>query len=304
MRAVFLAFLACLLAAGPSVAQLNPLGNLGAGDEPLELESDEGLELYQDRQMVVARGNVMVRQGDMRLRADIVSASYKEVDGKRSIHRVDAVGGVVILTEKERLTGEHATYDLERELFLLSGKNLRIESKEQTVTAEESLEYWGREKRAVARGDATAIQNSDNTRLRADVIEAQLAARDPAAAVSGASMGSENLALDLVRAWGNVVIRTESETITGDRGNYDAGKRVATLEGDVRITRGKNLLRGDKAVVDMESGISKLVAAPGERVRTIFYPGSENTDPNPPEPQQSQAESEASLPRPRPPEAK
>ncbi len=267
------------------------------------------MELHQNRQMVVARGNVVVRQGDVRLRADIVSASYKEVDGKRSIHRVDAVGGVVILTAKERLTGDHATYDLERELFLLTGENLRIEGEEQTVTAEESLEYWGRERRAVARGEATAIQNSDNTRLRADVIEAQLAARDRAAAVSGASAGPEDLALDLVRAWGHVVIRTEDEIVEGDRGNYNASKKVATLEGNVRIIRGKNQLRGEKAIVDMEKGVSRLVGAPGERVRSIFYPGSENTDPNPPEPQQPQAASEASQsspsqPRPRPPEAK
>ena len=54
MRLFLLTIATCLMAAAPSWAQLNPLGNLGAGDQPLELESDEGLELHQDRQMMVA----------------------------------------------------------------------------------------------------------------------------------------------------------------------------------------------------------------------------------------------------------
>ena len=277
MRLFLLTIATCLLAYTPGWAQLNPLGNLGAGEQPLELESDEGLELHQDRQMVVARGNVIVRQGDIRLRADVVSASYKDINGKRSIHRVDAVGNVEIKTLKERLLGEHATYDLQRELFLMKGKNLRIEAEKQTVTARESLEYWGKEKRAVARGDATAIQNEDNTTIRADVIEAQLAARNAAAgsaAVANAAAGPESLSLDAVRAWGNVLIRTTYETIKGDTGTYNAATRVATLEGNVRITRGKNQLNGEKAIIDMGKGVSRLIAAPGKRVRSIFYPGS------------------------------
>ena len=277
MRLFLLTIATCLMAAAPGWAQLNPLGNLGAGDQPFELESDEGLELHQDRQMMVARGNVIVRQGDVRLRADTVSASYKDIDGKRSIHRVDAVGGVEILSAKERLIGSHATYDLERELFVMKGTNLRIEAEKQTVTAEESLEYWGKEKRAVARGDATAIQNEDNTTIRADVIEAQLAPRNPAAgsaAIAKATTGPENLSLNTVRAWGNVVIRTKSEIVQGDQGTYDAIAKLATLEGNVRITRGKNQLNGEKAIVDLDKGVSRLIAAPGKRVRSIFYPGS------------------------------
>ena len=75
----FLSTLAVLLLfANQAAAQLNPLGNTGGSDEPMELESDKGLELHQDRQIIVARGNVVVRQGKVRLRADIVSASYKD----------------------------------------------------------------------------------------------------------------------------------------------------------------------------------------------------------------------------------
>lgn len=269
-----------VLASFPAAAQLNPLGNTGGNDQPLELESDKGLELHQDRNMVVARGNVVVRQGNIKLRADIVSASYKDIEGRRSIHRVDAIGSVVINTEKEQLTGEHATYDLERELFLLKGRNLRIDAENQTVTAEESLEYWDQEKRAIARGEATAIQKSDNTRLRADVIEALLAPRGGVQAASTAAT-PEKLALNLVQAWGNVRIRTENEQVEGDKGSYDAVNQIATLEGNVVITRGKNHLMGAKAEVNMATGVSRLVAAPGKRVRSVFYPGTAGADAKP-----------------------
>jgi lipopolysaccharide export system protein LptA len=299
MRRLALAVAALLTLAdtGSAIAQGNPLGALGTSDEPLEIESDQGFELYQERNLVVAKGNVLVQQGPTRLQADLVSASYDEVDGRRTIHRLDAVGNVRIQSNKERLYGEHATYDLRRELFLLTGDNLRIEGENQTVTAKDSLEYWGPDKRAVARGDATAIQNSDNTRLRADVLEALLAEKGGAKNMPAPAAQGGDLTLDKVRAWGNVTITTESEVVHGNRGVYDASKKLATLEGDVQITRGKNQLNGEKAIINLETGVSRLVAAPGQRVQSIFYPGSVNEAPSPLTPR---ANTEEARPKSRP----
>ncbi|MGY9056516.1 MAG: LptA/OstA family protein [Alphaproteobacteria bacterium] len=314
---IFLLIIAVLIAnLSVAFAQVDPLNSFGKGKEPLEIESDQGMELFQERQLAIARGNVLVRQGKLVLRADLVSASYRDVNGRRSIHRLDAVGNVRINTGKERMFGEHATYDLERELFLLTGTEMRIEAEEQTVYANESIEYWGKDQRAVARGEARAVQNKDNTTLRADVIEAQLAPKAPKpgaaalaptqvaktpAASGGLVAGGidpEQLSLDALKAWGNVVITTANEVVRGDSGVYDAGNKVATLDGNVRITRGKNQLNGARAVIDLDKGVSRLIGQPGKRVRSIFYPGTE-TD-NPPTPQQPRVVAKPIVPRPRP----
>jgi lipopolysaccharide export system protein LptA len=59
-----------------------------------------------------------------------------------------------------------------------------------------------------------------------------------------------------------------------ERGTYDVDTEMATLKGNVRLTRGKNQLNGAAAEVNMKTGVSKLHAAPGAdgRVRGLLVP--------------------------------
>jgi len=74
-----------------------------------------------------------------------------------------------------------------------------------------------------------------------------------------------DLQIHRIDAIGNVRITTPSEFARGDRGVYYVNERVATLKGGVKITRGENQLNGEYAEVNLESGVSRLLAsAPGE----------------------------------------
>jgi lipopolysaccharide export system protein LptA len=106
--------------------------------------------------------------------------------------------------------------------------------------------------------------------------------------------------LDNLEAFGNVVIVTPTERITGAYGIYRAGSNKAELKGGVKITRGPNVLEGERAEVDMTTNISKIFGAPtseqapakvggaltgspnvqtgGGRVRGVFYPNSETKE--------------------------
>ena len=256
------------LQSGAGIAQQPTLPGLGDPSAPLEIEADNGLELYQDRQLVVAKGNVVAKQGEVVLRSDLLSASYEDSEtGQRRIRRLDAVGNVRIETAKERLFGDYVTYDLVRELMVITGDDMRIEAPSQTIRARDSLEFWGAEQRAVARGDAVVTQ--DTTSMRADVIEAILR-RDPQKPVKPAAG----------------LAQTASEIVEGDRGDYDVPNQIATLTGNVQISRGKNQLNGEQAVVNLKSGVSRLTGGKTGRVRSILFPGGGNNLDAPP-PQQS-----------------
>jgi lipopolysaccharide export system protein LptA len=73
-----------------------------------------------------------------------------------------------------------------------------------------------------------------------------------------------------------VRIRTERETATGDRGVYNVESGVATLTGKVKLVRDNNELRGCRAVVNLNTGISQLFACPNTqgsgRVQGSFVP--------------------------------
>jgi lipopolysaccharide export system protein LptA len=74
--------------------------------------------------------------------------------------------------------------------------------------------------------------------------------------------------LQRVEAFGNVSVRTPTDTVTGDRGVYVPDTGMARLGGNVRITRGQNQLNGAEADVNMKTGIATLVAQTAAAGRT------------------------------------
>jgi lipopolysaccharide export system protein LptA len=83
--------------------------------------------------------------------------------------------------------------------------------------------------------------------------------------------------LEKVEAYGNVSVRTLTDTATGDRAVYVPDTGIARLGGRVRITRGQNQLEGTEAEVNMKTGISRLLAGTGERVQGLVIPNDETS---------------------------
>ncbi len=87
---------------------------------------------------------------------------------------------------------------------------------------------------------------------------------------------AENSRISRIDAQGHVVVSTPTDIGRGDFGVYDAIKGIVTLLRHVTITRGQNVIRGQYAVVDLNTNVSRmmtLAAAPGQpapRVEGIF----------------------------------
>lgn len=236
---------ALLLTAQATQAQLL---NLETGDGPIEIDASEALEWRSDAQQYVAQGDARVRQGENEVRADILTADYRDdEDGNTEIYRLTAEGSVEIDSEQARIRGDRAVYDLTDETFVLTGSNLLLETDEDRVTASDRLEYNQRTGVAVARGNATVER--EGQQVRADLITAYV--------VIGANGEQE---LDRVLAQGNVRVSSPDGIATAEEGVYDAINNVATLSGAVRITRGETVLSGDMAEVNLDTGVSRLLA--------------------------------------------
>ena len=103
-----------------------------------------------------------------------------------------------------------------------------------------------------------AIVVGSDGRLRADILTAHIA-----------KGGKRDI--DQIDAFGNVLVSTGSEIARGDEGVYNPQTEIATLCGNVKITRGKNQLNGACAEVNLKTGRSRLVGS-GRRVKGIFEP--------------------------------
>jgi lipopolysaccharide export system protein LptA len=303
-RVLRTAWLAGLLAlATPAAAQNLDLTQGG----PIEITSTDGIEWRQQDQVVIARGNARAVREGVVIDADRLIARYRPRGGAATappagaapagatnpvagseIWRLEAEGRVRITSQTERATGERAVYDMDQAVMVLSGQGLGLETPEQRITARDSLEYWPQRRMAVARGGAVVV-TSDDRRIAADTLVAHFA--EPAAPAPGqpapvaqpARPGglpgpAEGSRIERVEAFGGVEIRTPEEVVRGERGAYSPQTGLARLDGGVRITRGNNQLNGQEAIVDLRSGVSRLVSAPGQRVQGLIMP--QQSEPN------------------------
>jgi lipopolysaccharide export system protein LptA len=260
VRSLLLWLSLVLLMTGPAVAQLITNED---GDQPITVESTNGIEWVRDGKMYIARGNAVATRGDVTVRGDTLTALYRDKpSGGTEIFRIEANGSVVITTPQERAVADRAVYDLDQAVVILLGDGLKFTSGEDVITATDSLEYWRDRNIAVARGDAVAVREAQ--RIRSDTMTAYF---------EESPTGGQQISR--VDALGDVVITTPQDVARGDEAVYTASERTATLSGDVRITRGDNQLNGDRAVVNLETGISRLLSGKdsGGRVKGLFNPG-------------------------------
>jgi lipopolysaccharide export system protein LptA len=75
-----------------------------------------------------------------------------------------------------------------------------------------------------------------------------------------------------LEARGGVKVNQKDQTATGNNGVFDMKTNTVTLIGNVVVTQGQNVLRGDRLIVDLTSGVSRVE---GGRVQGLFLPHSQ-----------------------------
>ena len=248
-------------APAPAAAQGN--------DGPVEITADKTLEWHKDTLQYVARVNAMVKRGTTTIKADTITADYRDdKKSSASIYRLTGVGRVSIDDNGNVVTGDKLVYEMDTGLATMTGNNLALTSPEQTVTARDKFEYRANEGQIKAIGDAKLVRGNDT--LYGDTLTAYLA-----------DDGQGKKTLDRMDTSGNVKIVTPSEILTGNKATYNAKTDTAIVTGNVKITREKNVLTGERAEVNLATNVSRLFGSSiedgqtGGRVRGVFYPGSE-----------------------------
>lgn len=247
-------------ATAPGHAQ--SLGFSQQGDGPIQIEADEGIEWQRAKQLYLARGNAKAVQGGVAVEGDELIAHYRpNAAGENEIYRIDANGNVRITSESEIAQSDNAVYDIDGGVLFLTGDTVRLDTAQDTIIARDSLEYYEQRQIAVARGDALAIR--EDRRLRADTLTAHFGA------------GGRSADMERIEADGNVLVSTPTDIVRSEKGDYDPERGLATLTGNVKITRGDTQLNGDRAEVNLKTGESRLLSSrSGERVRGLFLPKS------------------------------
>jgi lipopolysaccharide export system protein LptA len=162
------------------------------------------------------------------------------------------------------------------------------QNRDQPVHIESAtLVVRDKEKIATFSGDVKVVQGDTTMRSKTLVVfyEQESDATAPAASktktMQAATPGpGGQQKIKRLEAHGSVVVLQKDQTATGELGTFDMKANTVTLSGGVMMTQGQNVLRGDKLIVDLTTGVSRVESGKNGqgRVQGLFLPGSGGPD--------------------------
>lgn len=129
------------------------------------------------------------------------------------------------------------------------------------------LEYFDKDQKLIYSGGVVATQGEST--MRASVMVVFLARPGEAA-----TLQAETGRIRRIEAAGPVTVTQVDQVGTGDSGVYDKNENKVYLIGNVVLSQGPNVTKGERAsklVYDLDTGYAQVI---GGRVNSIFTPGS------------------------------
>jgi lipopolysaccharide export system protein LptA len=137
-----------------------------------------------------------------------------------------------------------------------------------------SLEVREKDKMATFSGDVQVFQGDTEMRCRSLVVfYEEGAGKNTLKAADPGPRGQQEISR--IEAKGGVVVVQKDQHAQGDTAYFNMKENTVTLVGNVIVTRGQDVLRGHRLVVDLTSGVSKMDQG---RVEGLFQAGSRNQE--------------------------
>jgi lipopolysaccharide export system protein LptA len=161
------------------------------------------------------------------------------------------------------------------------------QNRDQPVQIEAAtLEVRDKQKIATFSGNVKVVQGDTTMRCKSLVVFYE--ADQTAGAMKAASPGpGGSQQIRRLEARGGVSVTQKDQTATGETGVFDMLANTVTLSGNVVVSQGPNVMRGDRLVVNLTTGVSRVDASKSRGpVRMLIQ-------------QQPQTTNSSSLPSPR-----
>jgi lipopolysaccharide export system protein LptA len=154
------------------------------------------------------------------------------------------------------------------------------QNRDQPVQIEATtLEVRDKDKQATFSGDVRVKQGDTSMRCKSLVVfyeggPGAAAASSKTLTAAKPGPGGEQR-IKRLEARGGVVVKQKDQTASGNLGIFDMRTNTVTLTGNVVMTQGKNVLRGERLVVNLTSGVSRVESGKNGsgRVQGLFMPG-------------------------------
>ena len=138
--------------------------------------------------------------------------------------------------------------------------------------ASASLEVRDKDKVATFSGDVHVSQGDTTLKCKTLLVYYDDHGRSATLKAAEPGPGGQQQ-ISRLEAKGGVTVNQKDQTATGSTGVFDMKANTVTLSGNVVVTQGQNVLRGERLIVDLTSGVSRVE---GGRVQGLFLPHSQH----------------------------
>jgi lipopolysaccharide export system protein LptA len=148
-------------------------------------------------------------------------------------------------------------------------------NKEPIKIDADRLDVFDKESRAVFAGNVVAVQGDSTMKCTSLVVFYEPRKGETSSgAAPAASQGGADSQIRKIDCKGPVTIVSKSQVATGDNASFDRVANRVLLTGNVALSDGPNVTRGERIVYDLNTSIANVETAPGGRVKALFVPGS------------------------------
>lgn len=137
------------------------------------------------------------------------------------------------------------------------------------------LEVQDANKIAIFSGNVVAVQGKMT--IRSKRLKVKYTGERAGAAGAAGEKKSGGSQIISISAEGKVLIETgDDQTTTSDQAFFDVIKQTVTISGNVVLSQGENVIKGDQLVIDLKTNLSRFVNRGGtskpQRVHGLFMP--------------------------------
>lgn len=161
-------------------------------------------------------------------------------------------------------------------LAIFSG-NVYVQQGDTNMRCPELKVYYEGEVKGAPKNSSAPSSGEAKPATAPAAAPAAAPATAPAAAKASTTENNVQQRIKRLEALGGVIVVSKDQKATGDRADFDIKSNTVTLIGNVVVTQGPNVMKGDKLIVDLTTSRARMEAgtktSPG-RVQGLFVPST------------------------------
>lgn len=190
--------------------------------------------------------------------ADKTKVIHEVKDKKKTVKYISSGQNVVFKTVAQTATGDTMVFKAKEDLAILKGHPVVLTMDGMEIRTPEI--HYSPSELLITAVNGVKIRRADDSTIEGNVMKVFLDKDHQPVKMEGI---------------GNIIARTETETLTADFAVYYFETEILRAEHNILLVRGPNSLKGDFATMDLKNGIS-MVEMTEDPVEVIIDPKDES----------------------------